>query len=96
MHIHSSVLKQAQAALGIDVLSDSDKEALFNQFGQTIIENTLLQFLASQSEWEQNSFESWMLAHAGDSDMFSQLLLLYPDFGKILTAEILLLKQTNL
>lgn len=94
MNITLAMFEQSKTLLGIDQLSESDQEALFNAFGQTIFQNTLLQFLHTQSEWEQTSFEAWIEAHVAESDMLAQLLLLYPDFGKILTQEILLVAET--
>lgn len=79
--------------LGLADVPVHEQEAVFADFGKSIIEAALLQFLASQTEWEQQSFEAWINEHTGRADMLEQLVILYPTFGKILTEEIMLVKE---
>ena len=93
MHITSTMMKEIEQILAIDNLSPHEKETLYTKVGNNVLENTLLRYLASLTEWEQSSFEQWITAHAAHADMMSELLLLYPDFGKIFSEEILLLGE---
>ncbi|MBY0538043.1 hypothetical protein K2P47_01440 [Patescibacteria group bacterium] len=93
--ITSQHIQAAQTKLGLDTLSPSDAEAILNRFGYDIVVATMTEFMTSLGEWEQNSFESWIEAHQAEPDMLEQLMLLYPQFGKILTEEILKLKNAH-
>lgn len=86
-------IRAAQSKLGLDQLNTADAEAVLNRFGYDIVVATMTEFMLSLGEWEQNSFESWIEAHQHESNMLEQLMLLYPQFGKILTEEILKLKN---
>ncbi len=86
-------MQQITQALHIDELHPVEQEALYQKVGNEVLENTLLRYLATLTEWEQCSFEQWLTAHATHADMMSELLLLYPDFGKIFSEEILLLRE---
>lgn len=79
--------------LHLDGLTPIELKAVYEKVGSEVLENTLLQFLAGLTEWEQSSFEQWIEAHAHKADMMSQLLLLYPDFGKIFSQEIAILSE---
>ena len=93
MHITPILMQELEKALAIDGLSHEEKNTLYAQVGNEVLENTLLRYLASLTEWEQSSFEQWITAHATEVDCMSELLLLYPDFGKIFSEEILLLDE---
>lgn len=86
-------LQAAQTKLGFDSMDPKDAEAILNRFGYDIVVATMTEFMTSLGEWEQNSFEAWIDAHQHEPDMLEQLMLLYPQFGKILTEEILKLKN---
>jgi hypothetical protein len=88
-------IQAAQATLGLDTLDQKDSEAILQRFGYDIVVAIMTEFMISLGEWEQNSFESWIEAHQDESDMLEQLMLLYPQFGKILIDEILKLKNIS-
>jgi hypothetical protein len=91
--ITSQHILAAQTQLGLDRLSPNDAEAIINRLGYDVVTQALVHFMSMLGEWEQASFEAWIEAHQDESDMLEQLLLLYPQFGKILTEEILKLKN---
>lgn len=88
-------IQAAQVTLGLDTLDPKVVEVILERFGYDIVVSTMTEFMTSLGEWEQNSFESWIEAHQNEPDMFEQLMLLYPQFGKILTEEILKLKNIS-
>lgn len=88
-------IQAAQATLGLDTLDPKDVEAILERFGYDIVVPTMTEFMTSLGEWEQNSFEAWIEAHQDESNMLEQLMLLYPQFGKILIEEILKLKNIS-
>ncbi len=88
-------IQSAQATLGLDTLDPKEVEAILNRFGYDIVVATMTEFITSLGEWEQTSFESWIEAHQDEPDMLEQLMLLYPQFGKILVDEILKLKNIS-
>lgn len=88
-------IQAAQTKLGFDAMDPKDVEAVLNRFGYDIVVATMTEFMTSLGEWEQVSFESWIEAHHHEPDMLEQLMLLYPQFGKILTEEILNLKNIS-
>lgn len=93
MVITTAMQENMLKVLGLDTLPKEEQEQVFLELGAPLIESALLQFLTSQGEWEQQSFEAWIDDHKGDDDMLEQLVTGYPAFGKILTEEILLLKE---
>lgn len=93
MHITPTMMQEIEQVFAIDNLSPHEKNTLYIKVGNEVLENTLLRYLASLTEWEQSSFEKWITAHAAHADMMSKLLLLYPDFGKIFSEEILILSE---
>ncbi len=95
MHISNEMFLKASKVLGLDEMSDVEREVFISTLGNTILENALLKFLASQGEWEQESFGEWVKNHAANTNMLEELVMLYPSFGVILSEEIMLLK-TNL
>ena len=95
MHITPTMMQEMERELHIDGLSQEEKEILYEKLGNEILENTLLRYLSTLTEWEQSSFEQWVTAHATDTDVMSELLLLYPEFGKIFSEEILLLSTNS-
>ncbi|MES2749313.1 MAG: hypothetical protein V4606_02890 [Patescibacteria group bacterium] len=95
MHITPTMMQEISQVLQIDTLSEAEQNALNERVGNEVLENTLLLYLNGLNEWEQSSFQQWITAHAGDADMMADLLLLYPDFGKILSQQIILLAQKS-
>ncbi len=93
MHITSTMMQEIEQVLAIENLSPHEKERLYTKVGNEVLQNTLLRYLASLTEWEQSSLEQWVASHATHPNMMSELLLLYPDFGKIFSEEILLLGE---
>ena len=88
-------IQAAQTKLGLDQMNHHDAEAILNRFGYDIVVETMTQFMTALGDWEQASFEGWIEKHQNEPDMLEQLVLLYPQFGKILTEEILKLKNIN-
>ncbi len=93
MQITTTMMQEIEKALAIENLTQSEKEVLYTSVGNEVLENTLLRYLANLTEWEQSSFEQWLTTHASNTNIMSELLLLYPDFGKIFSEEILLLAE---
>jgi hypothetical protein len=93
MTISPLIEKNIIEALGLEVITKAEQEVVLSNLGSAVVETALLQFLSAQGEWEQQSFEAWVEAHAGEPDMLEQMILLHPTFGKILTEEILQLKE---
>ena len=93
MHITPTMMQGIENVLAIEDLSPHEKDVLYTKVGNEVLENALLRYLANLTEWEQSSFEQWLTTHATHPDMMSELLLLYPEFGKILSEEILLLSE---
>ncbi len=91
MHITPTLIQELEKVLVIDGLSSDEKDTLYAHVGHEVLENTLLRYLASLTEWEQSSFEQWIAAHATEANLMSELLVLYPDFGKIFSEEIIML-----
>jgi hypothetical protein len=88
-------IQSAQTSLGMNQAASAEVEAILQRFGYDIVVATMTEFMTSLGEWEQASFEGWLEAHQGEPNMLEQLMILYPQFGKILTEEILKLKNVG-
>lgn len=88
-------IQDAHTTLGLDQPQSEEVQAILNRFGYDVVVNAMTEFMSGLGEWEQTSFESWLDTHQHEPDMLSQLMLLYPQFGKILVEEILKLKNLN-
>lgn len=89
-------IQDANITLGLNQSQSDEIQAILNRFGYDVVVQTMTEFMTGLGEWEQVSFESWLEAHQHEPDMLPQLMLLYPQFGKILVEEILKLKKLNL
>ena len=87
------MMQELSQVLQLEGLSAEEQDEMYTIIGNEVLDNTLLRYLALLNEWEQSSFEQWMTTHANHPNLMSELLLLYPDFGKIFSEEIILLSQ---
>ncbi len=93
MNITTPTLSQLKKSLGLTDIVDAEIESLLETSAETVFETAMLRFLSTLSEWEQESFETWIELHGGDSGVFTELVTLYPNFSKHLTEEILQLQK---
>jgi len=86
-------IQNAQTSLGMNQPELPEMEAILERFGYDIVVARWQNSWPHCGEWEQASFEGWLEKHQGEPNMLEQLMVLYPQFGKILTEEILKLKN---
>lgn len=76
-------------------LTSEDLQKIYQVIGDSILGEVLTKYLATLGEWEQSSFVEWVERNSRNDMFMSELLTRYPDFGKILTEEILKLQNLN-
>jgi len=86
-------LDLAKTTLGLNTLEGGESDSIINKLGHDILEIAVGKFLEQHGEWEQTSFENWIETNKKNPNMLEELIVLYPEFGKILTEEILMLKE---
>lgn len=78
--------------LGIDSLSDQEKAVFLEQIADTVMEPTLLRFVAGLTEEQEESFEYYLSTNPKPDAMLVHLTEHYKSFSKILEEEIVDLK----
>jgi len=84
----AAIPSSLQALLGLDMMSEVERNDYLRSVELLIIEAALLRYLPSIASEEQSVFTSWLQAHQGKPSLWSEVLQTFPDFALILQEEI--------
>lgn len=72
-----------------------ENDPLVAEVGELVLESAFMRYLVAKSDEEQQAFMTFVTERAAHDEFIEELIVQYPDFAPILTAEIdaLLLKK---
>ncbi len=82
-------------ALGIQSLSNEEREKIILRVGTLIYQNVLMRVLSVMSEEEENEFEKLLDANAQPEEIFAFLQSKAPDLDKIIEEEAVQFKNKS-